>query len=133
MKDVSCKFCGSIFQASRSDAKRCDSCRKKFLQEYRKKQETKDRRKQTNRMIRERLFAGYGGKCECCGESRFEFLALDHVNGGGRQERKTMSTIQIALRAIREGFPDKYRILCHNCNQSIGWYGYCPHKDQRTA
>jgi hypothetical protein len=60
-------------------------------------------------------------------------LALDHVNGGGREERKTMSTQQIALRAIRNGFPPEYRILCHNCNQSHGWYGYCPHEKERTA
>lgn len=128
MKDVTCAFCNSIFQAPRSDAKRCKSCRQKYLEEYRKKESTKDRRKITNRKIRERLFEGYGGKCVCCGESRFEFLALDHVNGGGRQERKTKSTLQIALSAIRDGFPDKYRILCHNCNQAIGWYGICPHQ-----
>ena len=66
-------------------------------------------------------------------ENKFEFLALDHVNGGGREERKTRSTQQIALTAIREGFPDTYRVLCHNCNQAIGWYGKCPHENERTA
>ncbi len=133
MKNVVCQFCSQIFQAIRSDAKRCVSCRQKYLQEYRRKENTKLRRKQSNRRIRERLFAGYGGKCVCCGETKFEFLALDHVNGGGRQERKTMSTQQIALRAIREGFPPEYRVLCHNCNQAIGWYGVCPHETERTA
>jgi hypothetical protein len=101
--------------------------------EYRRREETKDRQKQSNKRIRERLFAGYGGKCVCCGETKFEFLALDHVNGGGRKERKTMSTQQIALRAIRQNFPTDYRVLCHNCNQSHGWYGYCPHEKERTA
>jgi hypothetical protein len=133
MKDVSCKFCNAVFQSTRLDAKRCESCRQKYLQEYRRKEETKLRRKQSNRRIRERLFAGYGGKCVCCGENKFEFLALDHVNGGGREERKTRSTQQIALTAIREGFPDTYRVLCHNCNQAIGWYGSCPHEKERTA
>ena len=133
VKDVACQFCGVIFQSTRSDAKRCDSCRQKYLQEYRRREETKLRRKQSNRLIRERLFEGYGGKCVCCGESRFEFLALDHVNGGGRKERQTMSTQQIALRAIREGFPPAYRVLCHNCNQAIGWYGTCPHELERTS
>lgn len=133
MKNVICQFCCSEFQATRSDAKRCELCRQKYLYEYRRREETKLRRKQSNRNIRERLFAGYGGKCVCCGETKFEFLALDHVNGGGRQERKTMSTQQIALRAIRNGFPPEYRVLCHNCNQSHGWYGYCPHENERTA
>src|SRR5258708_37086796 len=27
----------------------------------------------------------YGGKCECCGEERFEFLAIDHIGGGGNK------------------------------------------------
>lgn len=128
MKDVTCAFCNSVFQAHRSDAKRCAGCRKKYLADHGKKEDTRNKRKISNRKIRERLFEGYGGKCVCCGESRFEFLALDHVNGGGRQERKTKSTQQIALSAIRDGFPDKYRVLCHNCNQAIGWYGICPHQ-----
>lgn len=25
------------------------------------------------------------------------------------------------------GFPSGYRVLCHNCNQAIGFYGRCPH------
>lgn len=25
-------------------------------------------------------------------------------------------------------FPDEYRILCMNCNFSLGRFGYCPHK-----
>jgi phage FluMu protein Com len=133
MKNVSCHFCNAVFQSVRLDAVRCDSCRQKYLQEYRRKEETKLRRRKSNRGIRERLFAGYGGKCVCCGENKFEFLALDHVNGGGREERKTRSTQQIALTAIREGFPDTYRVLCHNCNQAIGWYGGCPHEKERTA
>jgi len=132
VKSVTFVFCFIAFEASRSDVKRCVSCRKKYLVEYRKKDSTKSRRKISNRKIRERLFEGYGNKCVCCGESRFEFLALDHVDGGGRVERKTRSTQQIALTAIREGFPDKYRILCHNCNQAIGWYGVCPHETERA-
>jgi hypothetical protein len=24
-------------------------------------------------------------------------------------------------------------VLCHNCNQSHGWFGYCPHEQERTA
>jgi hypothetical protein len=28
---------------------------------------------------------------------------------------------------IRNNFPEGYRVLCHNCNQSLGYFGYCPH------
>ena len=30
---------------------------------------------------KERIIEAYGGKCECCGESIFEFLTIDHRNG----------------------------------------------------
>lgn len=132
MKQVSCSFCGVPFEATRSDAKRCSDCRKKYLQEYRKRTDVRQRRSEQYRKVREELVEGYGGKCTCCGEFRFEFLALDHVNGGGRKERETLSTQQIAKKAIKQGFPDTYRILCHNCNQAHGWYGYCPHQKENV-
>lgn len=25
-------------------------------------------------------------------------------------------------------FPPGFRVLCHNCNQARGFYGYCPHE-----
>ena len=28
---------------------------------------------------------------------------------------------------INERFPEGFRVLCHNCNQAIGYYGECPH------
>ena len=128
MKTVTCKFCSKEFEATRNDAIRCKECRDSYLKEYRKRPETKKRRSDQYRKVREEAFVGYGGKCQCCGEDKFEFLAIDHVNGGGRKERETMSTYQIARKVINLNFPPEYRVLCHNCNQSIGWYGYCPHQ-----
>jgi hypothetical protein len=26
------------------------------------------------------------------------------------------------------GWPEGYRVLCHNCNSARGLYGYCPHE-----
>lgn len=71
----------------------------------------------------------YGGKCACCGENRVEFLAVDHINGGGRQQRKEpgMGGGGLMLYLKRNDWPAGYRILCHNCNMSMGLYGYCPH------
>jgi hypothetical protein len=31
---------------------------------------------------------------------------------------------------IREKLPDGFRVLCHNCNQAIGYYGVCPHESE---
>src|SRR5258706_14541763 len=43
------------------------------------------------RQSRERGLDAYGGKCECCGETRREFLTIDHIHGGGQRHRKTLT------------------------------------------
>ena len=85
--------------------------------------------KERDRAERLEVIRAYGSKCECCGESRPEFLALDHRNGDGAEERHRLhiaskGTLRLAK---REGFPNRYRLLCHNCNQARAFYGYCPH------
>jgi hypothetical protein len=55
--------------------------------------------------------------CSQCQESRIECLDIDHINGGGTQERKLLkNTTGVYLKIIRDNFPTKYRILCRNCN-----------------
>lgn len=74
----------------------------------------------------------YGGHCACCGEPRKEFLAIDHIDGGGSQHRKKDScAVRMPEWLKKNGWPEGYRILCHNCNLSIGFYGYCPHGNLR--
>lgn len=81
------------------------------------------------RRRRERVLAAYGGKCACCGEDRYEFLCIDHITGGGGKHRKELAKngTHLYLWLENNGYPDGYRVLCHNCNMSIGFYGYCPH------
>jgi len=72
----------------------------------------------------------YGKSCACCGEANHFFLQLDHLNGGGTQQMENLGmrggTFYAYLK--RQGFPKKgYRILCANCNLSLGRYGMCPH------
>ena len=70
--------------------------------------------------------------CVCCRESHTEFLALDHINGGGCAERKELGILtstRFYQWLIENQFPVGYRILCHNCNSSKGWYGFCPHRN----
>jgi len=82
--------------------------------------------------LRARVLAGYGHKCQCCGEPHAEFLAVDHVNGGGNRERKEHGWRVIGRdlyrKIVKLNFPDTYRLLCHNCNNAYGHYGYCPHQ-----
>lgn len=74
----------------------------------------------------------YSGKeipqCECCGEKTYEFLSLDHVGGGGAKHRKQIGSSRIYAWVWRNSLPAGFRVLCHNCNQAIGAYGFCPHK-----
>lgn len=77
--------------------------------------------------IRKKVFAMYGNKCACCGESRYEFLTLDHVNGGGNKHREKETYQQLLYRIARDGISPEYRILCSNCNFAFAYSGYCPH------
>jgi hypothetical protein len=96
----------------------------------------KDRKKDLSHRSRLRLkdemFVAYGGKCTCCGESTPEFLGIDHIDGRGYKPRDKHG-LRIGgkdfYRWLRQqGFPqDEYRLHCHNCNQSRGYNGYCPH------
>jgi hypothetical protein len=89
-----------------------------------------------NRMrVRYRVLSHYSEgvpTCACCGEATFQFLALDHIGGGGLKERRSLglrSSTQLYRYLENEGFPPGYRVLCHNCNLAMGFYGYCPHTD----
>lgn len=90
-------------------------------------------RRDWGRKQRENVIANYGGCCACCGETELEFLSIDHVNGGGTQHRLKHGfrggTMYRYL--IREGYPEGFRVLCHNCNQAIGFYGSCPHERRK--
>ena len=68
--------------------------------------------------------------CACCGEKHYEFLGVDHVNGGGARMRRELGHGNISAWLKSRGFPEGYRILCHNCNMSLGFYGYCPHQKE---
>lgn len=95
------------------------------------------RRKASNQKwaakAKEEVFAYYGGKCICCGESNLGFLTLDHVNGGGTAHRKAYSSHGRLYANVRKlGFPNDFQILCMNCNwgrHRQGRNGICPHKD----
>ncbi len=68
-------------------------------------------------------------KCSCCKETKSEFLTIDHVkNNGCKLRREDSSHNKIYRWIIKNNYPKKmFRVLCMNCNFSIGLYGYCPH------
>jgi hypothetical protein len=67
-------------------------------------------------------------ECACCGESIFEFLGLDHINGGGNKHRKSIGTTRLYDYLRSHGYPDGFQVLCHNCNMAKGFRGKCPHE-----
>jgi hypothetical protein len=78
--------------------------------------------------LKKKVFDAYGNKCACCNENTYEFLSVDHINGGGRQHSRKRGRNGILTDIIKEGFPkDKYRLLCMNCNWARSVYGKCPH------
>jgi hypothetical protein len=93
-----------------------------------------EKQKNYRKMVRTEVLIKYGNKCNCCGESRWEFLAIDHINGDGNKERiKRLGTNNAGcsshmfyLKLRKEPKRDDLQVLCHNCNQSFGHYGYSP-------
>ena len=86
-----------------------------------------------HRGLRRAALDHYGNKCVCCGEWREEFLAIDHANGDGADHRKEMNGNLIYRWLKKNGYPDGFRVLCHNCNSAMGFYGYCPHQREDPA
>lgn len=115
----------------------CQRCfkasRKTFYEENNK--EIRAKESLARWILRLEIIAGYGGVCECCGESSPEFLTIDHVGGGGRADRNLSGGPKSVYKRLKKlGFPKNgFRLLCYNCNCSIGAKGYCPHQLKKGA
>src|SRR5258707_13270164 len=80
------------------------------------------------RRLKRQVIAAYGGKCQCCGESEFHFLSIDHKKSGGRKHKYYGRSLYRWLR--RNGWPKKLvRLLWHHCNHGRFLNGgRCPHQ-----
>jgi hypothetical protein len=102
--------------------------KQKSRQSYERNRETIAQRAQN---LRQEVISHYGGVCVCCGETRTEFLALDHRNNDGASHRKVVK--KVYQWAKDNNYPDMLQILCHNCNLAKAFYGACPHERERNA
>lgn len=143
MEKQKCKFCGKEYELCFENfyknntyktgfTRKCRTCENAYQRIraqtwYRKKR--KAICKNYKAELKKEVITALGGECACCGEKRIEFLQVDHINGGGAKHRKLVKgDVYIAIR--RENYPvDIYRVLCCNCNFSMGMYGYCPHNN----
>lgn len=116
---------------------RCKTC----SLEYRKQQNAKHRAagimthsQRTRRRLRREVLQAYSdtetAACSCCGENCFEFLVIDHIDGGGGEHRKEIGHSGLYAWLKRNGYPAGFRVLCHNCNHAYAAYGRCPHQSQ---
>lgn len=90
--------------------------------------------KRMRQELRQEVLKAYGGECVCCGEKHWQFLTLDHPNGGGQEDRAKHKNItgQVYAWAKNNGYPAIYRVLCMNCNW-VRRYDVCPHEVDKTA
>lgn len=81
-------------------------------------------------MLRQETIDAYNATCACCGESYPDVLTIDHVNGGGNEQRRVVGAGSAFYSWLRkQGFPQgEYQCLCFNCNRAKFYYGVCPHQ-----
>jgi hypothetical protein len=124
-----CKECNRTYQREwrrRNKEKINERIRKRYKTQ--RASMTEPTRRYRSRLRRQAIKA-YGAQCQCCQETHIEFLAIDHINGGGAHHRKSLGGKNFYLWLKEQGYPqDEFRCLCHNCNASLGLYGYCPHR-----
>jgi hypothetical protein len=89
------------------------------------------------RYIKDKMAAlnAYGGaKCACCGETLFEGLTIDHLDGGGAKHRRQIHGGGTGLYQWlkHKGYPPGFQVLCGTCNMAKGQRDHCPHQDRRT-
>lgn len=109
-------------------------CSTKLANYYENKEKTLAQQRRYRKKLRDAAFVAYGGpRCACCTESRAEFLTFDHVKGDGAAHRRAIgkATHVLLLWMKRQNYPSGFRVLCMNCNFSIGIRGYCPHEKEK--
>lgn len=126
-------FCKRYYKGATTLDSHCRECKREVHDAWAAKNQDYLKKKSAQRRMELRLkvLRHYGPDCACCSEARVEFLAIDHTDGGGTQHRLSLGArgrgISFYAWLIKQGLPEGYRVLCHNCNTALGLYGYCPH------
>jgi len=79
-----------------------------------RKEQVREYHRLVRPQVRLKLLAEMGNRCIQCGFDDVRALQIDHVHGGGSQERSTLTVTQFYSR-VRE-YPEDYQLLCANCN-----------------
>lgn len=79
-------------------------------------------------MIRQKALRRYGGTCTCpcgCREPDLRVLQIDHLFGGGNQEREDLRGLRFWTKLINEPLRTDLRLLCANCHVTLTQHGGC--------
>ncbi len=147
---INCAVCGVEFETSRPKRKTCGhECFKQYRNQYLRQHRNANKEKtiqhnkehydkNRNRYIEQQkqkrkrdkidVMDAYGGKCAICGESHIEFLTIDHSFNDGAEHRKKIKSSEFYRWLKKNKYPKNLglRVLCFNCNCSMGAYGYSP-------
>ena len=101
-----------------------DSARNKIYYEN-NKDKSKEKYRAHRWKLRNAFFKMYGESCSCCGETIKEFLTLEHLVKNRGSENSYFSY----KNAIKKYDPQRYDVLCMNCNFVTRYGEPCPHKN----
>lgn len=116
----------------REYTKKHDKKRKVFPKRIKQLAEVRFRRHHRNKV---KVLELYGKKCNYCGEDRYEFLSIDHINNDGARHKETAEYKRLncggmwGVLSHTEYRPDLYQVLCHNCNIAKEHYHIEPNKN----
>lgn len=88
----------------------------------------------STRVLRNKILDMLWRKCAACGTTDIRVLAIDHVNGGGRKERKRFKSYYSYLKHVLDELSvgsKNYQLLCANCNQIKKHENYEVEKGQK--
>ncbi len=109
--------------------------RKEYEKWYR--EQTKEKRREEDEAIKIMALSYYGNRrleCVCCGETKLDFLTIDHINDNGAEERKRLNRrggIWFYKWLIENNYPSGYQTYCWNCQWGKRLNGTCPHQKAR--
>lgn len=67
--------------------------------------------------LRDAVLAFMGGRCVRCGFSDKRALQVDHIDGRGRLEHRSIGNMGIYKKVLADpAWASKYQLLCANCN-----------------
>lgn len=123
-----CRKCSTKRAAAHYEENRHKILKRIHLFYEKNKDVLRERSRKESERLRLDTLSKYGSKCVCCGEKEPKFLALDHKDNDGNQHRRLLGRVNMYRWAKHNNYPDKFQLLCHNCNMAKAFYKICPHQ-----